>query len=100
MAIKIDELINQPITQVSGLTTCFDRGYVELSATPSSPEAVGVDAVGGPAQVNGRDFLVIGNKIYFKNVPGVSAGLENSDIYGRAILYPSYKVVLRAIYNS
>lgn len=40
-------------------------GFLLLTHTPLVPEEVIVDPVGGPAQVYGADFIVIGNALWW-----------------------------------
>lgn len=101
MATKVEQLFEQVICKdMDSSNGIYSRGYVLLEGTPLLGMAA-VDPIGGPAQVQGKDFQVVNNRLYFRSVPGVTetAPLAGSDILSVADRYPSYQIVLRVIYN-
>lgn len=67
-------------------------GYVTLAYTPVSSSDVAVDPDGGPAQVLGVDYVVIGNRLYWDH-----ATIPSSDIKG--VVGQGKQVDLRIVYE-
>jgi hypothetical protein len=63
---------------------------VTLASTPLLPSEVAVDPVGGPAQVYGADFEVVGDKLRW-DIPG-------SDIL--RVVEGGFDTTLRVIYEA
>ena len=105
MAVEVETLSTQVLCKnldsVAGNGFgVYTRGYLQLLSEPLNGTAA-VDPIGGPAQVQGKDFVIVGSRLYFKVVSGVpeTGVLSASDIIGVADRYPDYHVVLRVVYN-
>lgn len=83
MALVVEEI---------DITSFIGDGRVTLEYTPSDPAEVAVDPVGGPAQVLGEDFIVVGNELIWDD-----PSIADSDIKG--VLNDGYDVVLRVQYD-
>lgn len=57
----------------------IDNKFVTLSRTPLVPDAVILNIDGGIPQINGVDFVVLGNKISWSGL-GLDGFLEETDV--------------------
>jgi len=83
MALEVEEI---------DLTPYRVAGKVALSFTPLNPSEVAVDPLGGPAQVYGVDFLVVGNELVWTD-----GAIPSSDI--NEVLNAPHDVTVRVLYE-
>jgi hypothetical protein len=67
-------------------------GYVTLQYTPLNANEVSFDPIGGPAQVLGQDYLVIGNRLYWDH-----ASIPSSDI--KEVVLGGFVIDARIMYE-